>query len=83
MAVYLSSIVGSASIGVYSLTTDKVVIVPKSVPLKKAERLGEWLHVKLIHTAIGASVLVGAQIMIPKPLHVFLCEPVAFCILSV
>lgn len=59
MAVYLSSVVGSPSVGVYSLVTDKVVIVPKLVPLKKAERLGEWLKVKLIHTSVGGSVLVG------------------------
>jgi len=60
LAIYLSSLVGSSSIGVYSLATDKVVIVPKLVPLKKAERLGEWLKVKLIQTSIGGSVLVGA-----------------------
>jgi translation initiation factor 6 len=60
LAIYLSSIVGSASIGVYSLATDKIVIVPKMVPLKKAERLAEWLKVKLIHTSIGGSILVGA-----------------------
>jgi translation initiation factor 6 len=60
LAIYLSSLVGSASIGVYSLATDKMVIIPKLVPLKKAEMLGEWLKVKLIQTSIGGSVLVGA-----------------------
>jgi translation initiation factor 6 len=60
LAIYLSSLIGSASIGVYSLATDTIVMVPKLVPLKKAERLGEWLKVKLIHTTIGGSVLVGA-----------------------
>ncbi len=60
MAVYLSSIVGSASIGVYSLANDKIVIVPKMVPLKKAQRTAEWLKAKLIHTSIAGSVLVGA-----------------------
>jgi len=60
LAIYLSSLVGSVSIGVYSLATDKMVIIPKLVPLKKAERLGEWLKVKLIQTSIGGSVLVGA-----------------------
>jgi translation initiation factor 6 len=60
LAIYLSSIIGSASIGVYSLATDRVVIIPKLVPLKKAERIGEWLKVRLIHTTIGGSVLVGA-----------------------
>ncbi|MDH5754414.1 MAG: translation initiation factor IF-6 [Candidatus Bathyarchaeota archaeon] len=60
MAIYLSSLVGSASIGVYSLVTDEILIVPKWVPPKKAERLGKWLKVKLIHTTIGGSVLAGA-----------------------
>jgi translation initiation factor 6 len=60
LAVYLSSIVGSASIGVYSLANDKIVVIPKMVPLKKAERTAEWLKVKLVHTSICGSVLVGA-----------------------
>lgn len=60
MAIYQSSLVGNASIGVYLLTTDKMVIVPKWVPLRKAERLEKWLKVKLIHTTIGDSFLVGA-----------------------
>ncbi len=60
MAVYLSSIVGSSSIGVYSLANDKIVIIPKMVPLKKAERTAEWLKAKLVHTSIGGSVLAGA-----------------------
>ena len=60
MAVYLSSIVGSASIGVYSLVTEKFVVVPNVFPLKKAERMAEWLKVKLAHTSIGGSVLAGA-----------------------
>ena len=59
MAIYLSSLGGSVCIGVYSLATDKMVIIPKLVPLKKAEMLGEWLKVKLIQTSIGGSVLVG------------------------
>jgi translation initiation factor 6 len=60
LAVYLSSIVGSASIGVYSLVTDKIVVVPGMLPLKKAERMAEWLKVKLVHTSISGSVLAGA-----------------------
>jgi translation initiation factor 6 len=60
LAVYLSSIVGSASIGVYSLATDKVVFIPSVVPLKKAERTAEWLKAKLVHTSISSSVLIGA-----------------------
>jgi translation initiation factor 6 len=60
LAVYLWSIVGSASIGVYSIANDQFVIIPKMVPLKKAERTAEWLKVQLIHTSISGSVLVGA-----------------------
>jgi translation initiation factor 6 len=60
LAIYLTSIIGSPSIGCYSLATDKMFIVPKSVPLKKAERLSEWLKATLIHSCIGGSVLVGA-----------------------
>jgi len=60
LAIYLSNIVGSASIGVYSFANDKIVIIPKMVPLKKAERTAGWLKVKLVHTCIGGSVLAGA-----------------------
>jgi translation initiation factor 6 len=60
LAVYLSSIVGSASIGVYSLANERFVVIPQTVPLKKAERTAEWLKVKLVHTSISGSVLAGA-----------------------
>jgi translation initiation factor 6 len=60
LAIYLTSIVGTPSIGVYSLVTEKMVIIPSLVPLKKAERVAEWLKTQLIHTCIGSSVLVGA-----------------------
>jgi translation initiation factor 6 len=60
LAIYLSNIVGSASIGVYSLATDKMVMIPTSVPSLKAERIAQWLKAKLVHTMIGGSILVGA-----------------------
>ncbi len=60
MAVYLTSIIGSPSIGVYSLATENFVIIPKMVPEDKAAKTAEWLKVKLIHTTIGGSLLVGA-----------------------
>jgi translation initiation factor 6 len=60
LAVYLSSIVGSASIGVYSLANDRFVVIPQMIPRKKAERTAEWLKVKLVHTSISGSVLAGA-----------------------
>ncbi len=60
MAIYLSTIVGSPCIGVYSLATDKILVLPKIVPPKKAERLEQWLKVKLIQTSVGGTVLIGA-----------------------
>jgi translation initiation factor 6 len=60
LAIYLSSLGASVSIGVYSLATDDIVIIPEYVPLKKAERLAQWLKVKLVHSTIGGSVLVGS-----------------------
>lgn len=60
MAVFFSSLFGSGSIGVYSRCTEKMVIIPSLLPLKKAERISEWLKVKLVHTSIAGSVLIGA-----------------------
>lgn len=60
MAIFLSSLFGSASIGVYSLVTDNMAIVPSQVSETKAKKIEEWLRVKTIRTTIGASVLVGA-----------------------
>ncbi len=60
MTVYLSSIVGSASIGVYSLPTENIVIIPRMVPKEKAQEFADWLKVKLIYTSISGSVLAGA-----------------------
>lgn len=59
MAIYQSSLVGSPSIGVYLLATDKMIIVPKWVLLRKAEEFEKWLKVKLVHTTIGGSILAG------------------------
>ncbi len=60
MAIFRFSLFGSASIGVYSLATDKMVIIPPQAPVNKAERLQEWLKAKVIRTTIGQSVLIGA-----------------------
>lgn len=60
MTVYLSSIVGSPSIGVYSLATENIVIIPVMVPQDKAQEFADWLKVNLIHTSISGSVLAGA-----------------------
>ena len=60
MAVYLSSIVGSASISVYSLATENIVIIPRMVPKEKAQEFADWLNTTLVYTSIGGSVLAGA-----------------------
>ena len=60
MAIDLMGLFGSASIGVYSLATEKMAIVPPQMSKAKAKQLEECLKVKVIRTTIGKSVLVGA-----------------------
>lgn len=60
MTVYLSSIVGSPSIGVYSLANEKIAMIPRMVPLEKAQEIADWLKTKLVYTSITGSVLCGA-----------------------
>jgi translation initiation factor 6 len=60
LAVYLSSIVGSPSIGVYALATETIVMIPRMVPEDKAQEYANWLKTKLVYTAISGSVLIGA-----------------------
>jgi translation initiation factor 6 len=60
LTVYLSSIVGSASIGVYSFATEEIVVIPRMVPREKAQEYADWLKTKLVYTSIGGSVLAGA-----------------------
>ena len=60
MAIYLLSLFGSASIGVYSLATDKMAILPLQTPETKALRIEEWLGVKATKATIGGSLVVGA-----------------------
>ncbi len=60
MAVYLSSVIGAVSLGMYSLVTDKLLILPKMFSVKKAQKMAEWLKVTLVPTSISGSVLVGA-----------------------
>ena len=62
MTVYLSSIVGSASIGVYALATENIVLIPRMVPLQKAQEYADWLKVKLAYTSISGSVLAGSLV---------------------
>lgn len=60
MAIYTFVLFGSASIGVYSLATEKIVIIPPQIPRHKAERVGKWLKTDVVQTTIGKSVLIGA-----------------------
>jgi translation initiation factor 6 len=62
LTVYLSSIVGSVSIGVYSLATEDIVMIPRMVPHKKAQEVANWLNAELIYTSISGSVLIGALV---------------------
>jgi len=60
LSITLMGIFGSASIGVYALTTEKTALVPPQMSEGKVRRLEECLSVKAVRTMIGESVLIGA-----------------------
>lgn len=60
MAISLLGFLGNASIGVYSLATETIAIVPPGTSEAKVKRLSECLHVKVLKTTIGESLLIGA-----------------------
>jgi len=60
LGIFLSSIFGSASIGVFSLLTDHVLIAPSLAPETRLEKLGEQLKVETVFTTVGCSLLIGA-----------------------
>ena len=60
MSIFLLDLFGSVSIGVYSLTTEKMAIVPPVLSKNKAKKLEGWLGVKVTRTMVGESVLIGA-----------------------
>ncbi len=60
MSLFLFNLFGSASIGVYSLATEEILIFPPQFPESKAQKVGEWLKARVVGTTIGKSVLIGA-----------------------
>jgi translation initiation factor 6 len=60
LGLFLFDFFGNTSIGVYSLITNEMMIVPPQVSDTKAKKLEEWLKVKVTKTMIGGSVLIGA-----------------------
>jgi len=60
LSITLMGIFGSASIGVYALTTEKTALVPPQMSKGKVERIEECLNVKAVRTTVGESVLLGA-----------------------
>ncbi|MGB9135437.1 MAG: translation initiation factor IF-6 [Candidatus Bathyarchaeia archaeon] len=62
MAIYLLSLFGCASIGVYSLATEKMAILPLQTPETKVCKIEDWLGVKVAKTTIGGSLVVGALV---------------------
>jgi len=60
LSITFMGIFGSASIGVFALTTEKMALVPPQMSEGKVRKLEECLKVKTIRTTIGESVLIGA-----------------------
>lgn len=60
MPLYLFDLFGNASIGVYSLVTDRIAIIPPQISENKRQKVEEWLKVKVVATTVGKSLITGA-----------------------
>jgi translation initiation factor 6 len=60
LGLFLFDFFGNTSIGVYSVATEEIMIVPPQVSDFNVTKLEEWLKVKVARTVIGGSVLIGA-----------------------
>ena len=60
MPLSLFDIFGNASIGIYSLVNDRIIILPPQVPEAKRQKVADWLNVKAVATTIGKSLINGA-----------------------
>jgi translation initiation factor 6 len=60
LAIFLFNIFGNASIGVYCLVTNEMAIVPPQATDAIAEKLEEWLKVRVVRSTIGGSTVIGA-----------------------
>lgn len=62
MPIFLLEEFGSASIGVYTLITEEIAMVPKPITETHAKKLEGWLGVEVIRTNIGGSILLGSLV---------------------
>jgi len=60
LAISLLSLFGNPSIGVYSLVTDRMILVPLQISASKVKKLEDELKVRALRVTLGESVLLGA-----------------------
>jgi len=60
LAISLLGLFGNPSIGVYSLVTDRMILVPVQISASKVKKLEGELKVKALRVTLGESVLLGA-----------------------
>jgi len=60
LSIFLLDAFGSASIGIFTLVTEEIAVVPRQIPEPHVRKLETWLGVKVIRTNIGGSMLSGS-----------------------
>ncbi len=60
MAISLLGLFGNASIGVFSLVTDRMILVPLQISASKVKKFEGELKVRTLRVTLGDSVLLGA-----------------------
>jgi len=59
LAISLLSLFGNPSVGVYSLVTNRMILVPLQISASKEKKLEEELKVRALRVTLGESVLLG------------------------
>jgi translation initiation factor 6 len=60
LPIFLFDTFGTVSIGVYTIVTEEIALVPKPVPDAHVGKFRNWLGVDVVRTNIGGSILLGS-----------------------
>jgi len=60
LPIFLFDTFGSGSIGVYTIVTEEIALIPKPISNSRIRKFRDWLGVEVIQTNIGGSILLGS-----------------------
>jgi translation initiation factor 6 len=60
LPIFLFDTFGSGSIGVYTIVTEEIALIPKPISKAHVGKFRNWLGAEVIQTNIGGSILLGS-----------------------